>query len=66
MLFRDYLRAHTDEVKRYESLKRELAGRYRDDRRAYTDAKAPFVWDVMRRADRWSQELGWEPGSSDA
>ena len=65
LLFRDYLRAHASDAERYESLKRELAGRYRE-RRAYTDAKASFIWEVMRRADQWSQEVGWEPGASDA
>jgi hypothetical protein len=31
-------------------VKRRLALRYRDDRRAYTDAKVPFLWEVIRRA----------------
>jgi GrpB-like predicted nucleotidyltransferase (UPF0157 family) len=39
----------------------ELTKRY-----SYTDAKAPFIWEVLRAADRWSQEVGWEPGPSDA
>jgi GrpB-like predicted nucleotidyltransferase (UPF0157 family) len=66
LLFRDYLRAHADEAVRYEQVKRDLAARHRDDRHAYTDAKAPFIWEVLRAADRWSQEVGWEPGPSDA
>ncbi|MGH9629008.1 MAG: GrpB family protein [Bryobacteraceae bacterium] len=66
LLFRDYLRAHTDDAKQYERLKRELADKYREDRHAYTEAKVPFIWGVMARADRWSQETGWEPRPSDA
>ena len=38
--FRDYLRAHDDDAKRYESLKRELAEKYREKRHQYTEAKA--------------------------
>jgi GrpB-like predicted nucleotidyltransferase (UPF0157 family) len=66
LLFRDYLRAHADDAERYERLKRELADKYREHRHAYTEAKVPFIWEIMGRADRWSQEVGWEPGPSDA
>lgn len=66
LLFRDYLRAHGHEAARYEDLKRELAGRYRDDRRAYTDAKGAFISEAVRRADPWRREAGWTPGASDA
>jgi hypothetical protein len=41
---------------------RRLALRYRDDRRGYTDAKGPFLWEVIRRADAWAQGQGWQPG----
>jgi GrpB-like predicted nucleotidyltransferase (UPF0157 family) len=66
LLFRDYLRTHAEEARSYESLKYKLAARYKEDRHGYTDAKAPFIWEVMAKADRWSQEVGWEPGPSDA
>ena len=66
LLFRDYLRAHADDAKRYESLKRELAEKYREQRHEYTEAKAPFIWEIMAKADRWSQQVAWEPGRSDA
>lgn len=66
LLFRDYLRAHPAEATRYERLKRDLAGRHRENRLAYTEAKAAFLWGVMERADRWSRETGWRPGPSDA
>lgn len=66
LLFRDFLRAYDEEARKYEELKRELAERFRTDRHAYTDAKQPFIWDLMGRADRWSQEVGWVPGPSDA
>ena len=48
--FRDYLRSHPDEIKRYSDLKKSLAARFRDDREAYTDAKTAFVEEILRRA----------------
>jgi len=66
LLFRDYLRTHAEESAYYAALKYELAEKYREDRRGYTAAKEPFIWEIMRKADRWSQETGWEPGLTDA
>jgi len=66
LLFRDYMRTHPDEAAQYASLKRVLAKHYRQDRHGYTEGKGPFVWRVMQRATDWSQEIGWEPGPSDA
>ena len=66
LLFRDYLRAHAEVAAEYAALKRRLAARLRDDRRAYLDAKGPFLWEVMRLADGWAQAEGWHPGPSDA
>jgi len=65
LLMRDYLRAQPDEAARYAALKRELAGRLGGDRHAYTDAKDPFIWALMARANTWTQATGWMPGSSD-
>src|SRR5262249_3169490 len=62
LLFRDYLRVHPGDRDRYAELKRVLARRLQEDRHAYTEAKVPFIWEVMSRADRWSQEVGWAPG----
>ena len=66
LLFRDYMRTHTEDAELYAQLKRQLAERYGYDRSGYTEAKDPFIWEVINRADRWSQEIGWEPGPSDA
>jgi GrpB-like predicted nucleotidyltransferase (UPF0157 family) len=66
LLFRDYLRAHRDVAAEYEAVKRRLAVRFREDRHAYTNAKVPFMWEVIRRADEWAQAHGWLPGPSDA
>jgi GrpB-like predicted nucleotidyltransferase (UPF0157 family) len=66
LLFRDYLRAHAEEARGYATPKYQLAAMCREDRHGYTDAKAPFISEIMMKADRWSQEIGWEPGAPDA
>ena len=47
LAFRNYLLANPDAVRRYETLKRELAQRYRGDRAAYNDGKTEFVEAVL-------------------
>ena len=50
LAFRDYLRAHPGAARDYERLKRELAAKHRDDREAYTDAKAGFIGGIIAAA----------------
>jgi GrpB-like predicted nucleotidyltransferase (UPF0157 family) len=64
LLFRDYMRCHPEDVQQYGALKRQLAADY-EDRQAYTDAKSPFIWSIMIKADAWSRNLGWQLGPSD-
>ena len=52
LVFRDYLRAHPEEVETYERLKTRLAAEHRTDREAYTDAKSAYVESVMRKATK--------------
>jgi GrpB-like predicted nucleotidyltransferase (UPF0157 family) len=66
LLFRDFLRTHPDIAMQYAVLKFQLAQQYRDDREAYTDAKQPYIWSVAALADDWAQQIGWQPGPSDA
>lgn len=47
--FRDMLLADPELARRYETLKRDLAERYRDDRPAYTDAKTELIESTLRR-----------------
>jgi GrpB-like predicted nucleotidyltransferase (UPF0157 family) len=47
--FRDYLRAHPETRQQYQDLKQELAARFGDDRRGYTDAKQDFVIAVLKQ-----------------
>jgi hypothetical protein len=30
------------------------------------DITTKLLWEIMAKADRWSQEVGWEPCPSDA
>lgn len=66
LLFRDYMRTHAEDARQYAKLKYGLAEKCRGDRHDYTESKALFIWEIMAKADRWSQEVGWEPGASDA
>jgi GrpB-like predicted nucleotidyltransferase (UPF0157 family) len=50
LLFRDYLRTHPEIAREYETIKRELATMYLQDKEKYTDAKGPFVRSIVRRA----------------
>ena len=68
LLFRDYLRTHPEVAVEYAQLKRALAQQYSrvEERHLYTEAKSPFIWQVMAQADAWAQDIGWVPGLSDA
>jgi GrpB-like predicted nucleotidyltransferase (UPF0157 family) len=50
LAFRDYLRTHPDDARRFAELKRRLAASFANDREGYLKAKAPHVDDVLRRA----------------
>ena len=66
LLVRDYLRVNDADATAYAALKRRLAREHPEDRHSYTDGKGPFIWELIRRADDWSQSFGWEPGPPDA
>jgi GrpB-like predicted nucleotidyltransferase (UPF0157 family) len=50
LLFRDYLRRNPVAAHEYAELKRALAGKLRDDRVAYTQAKSGFIKSIEARA----------------
>ena len=66
LLFRDFMRAHSDWAQRYAALKIALAERHASDRDRYTEEKRPFTWEALAQADEWAQRTGWSPGPSDA
>lgn len=49
IFFRDYLIAHPEAAKQYESLKLGLLPKFRHNRDAYTDSKSQFVKEIMSR-----------------
>jgi GrpB-like predicted nucleotidyltransferase (UPF0157 family) len=49
LAFRDYLKAHSEDAKRYAALKYRLADAHRNDREGYTQAKSEFVEVILRR-----------------
>jgi len=61
-LFRDYLRRHAEEARRYAEFKRELAGRFAADRDAYTRAKTEYVSSILIRAG--AEATGYKPPST--
>ena len=65
LLFRDYLSARPAAAAEYAALKRQLAATHRDDRHAYTEAKVPYFWETIRKADEWAQANGWTAGPGD-
>jgi GrpB-like predicted nucleotidyltransferase (UPF0157 family) len=52
ILFRDYLRNNLDVLREYNQLKIDLARKYRFDRGAYTENKAPFIQKVLQKAKK--------------
>lgn len=50
LLFRDLLRSDPMEARGYEDLKHHLAGRFPDDRAAYTQGKTTYIQAALQRA----------------
>jgi GrpB-like predicted nucleotidyltransferase (UPF0157 family) len=45
--FRNYLNGNPDKAREYEALKENLALKYPNDERTYTDEKKKFVYDIL-------------------
>ncbi|MDQ2687999.1 MAG: GrpB family protein, partial [Armatimonadota bacterium] len=50
LLFRDYLRDHPDEARRYEQLKHDMAQKHRFERTQYTASKSEYILSVLNKA----------------
>jgi len=55
LAFRDHLRVHPDDARRYADLKRHLASTHRHDREAYTEAKGALVAEITAKATNQCQ-----------
>ncbi len=64
LLFRDYLRAHTEAATSYATLKRGLAALSLDTG-VYADIKDPVTDLIVVAAEEWAARTGWRPGPSD-
>lgn len=53
LFFRDYLRRHADEARRYEELKRGLARQFPHDRVSYTKEKTRYIVSVTDKARKF-------------
>ncbi len=49
LLFRNYLRAHPETARQYETIKKSLAKNHQYDREKYTDAKKDFISDILNK-----------------
>ncbi len=54
LVFRDYLRAHPDEARGYETAKREAAAAHPGDTQAYNVHKEPWLLACRARAEAWA------------
>ena len=52
LLFRDYLNSHPGELLKYETLKKELAKKYPNDRKMYTSSKNDFISNILKKASK--------------
>jgi len=50
IMFRDYMRTHIDEAKRYEALKMDLYYKYKDNRNEYTFGKDKYIKNIIALA----------------
>jgi len=50
LAFRDYLRTHAEDARRFADVKRVLAARVARDREGYMSAKSPHVQEILRPA----------------
>ncbi len=48
--FTDYLNAHPEDARRYSDMKRQLAAKYPEDRKSYTEAKAGKIAEILKKA----------------
>lgn len=51
--FRDYLRAHPEEARRYGALKQQLAQQHPNDIEAYIDGKDPLIQELSEQTRLW-------------
>jgi GrpB-like predicted nucleotidyltransferase (UPF0157 family) len=58
LVFRDYLRAHSEVARAYADIKRALAASSKDDVKAYRNGKSAFVEATTAKARKWRADAG--------
>ncbi len=58
ILLRDYLRAHEEEARWYEQIKREAASTAGNDLNHYDHLKSPCIATLLERAREWHEAVG--------
>lgn len=58
ILFRDYLRSHPDDVKKYNTLKESLILEFPSDRQGYSKGKENFIAEIVKKAKSEKNVLG--------
>lgn len=48
--FRDYIKKHSEMLKEYENLKTDLAKKYSNNRKMYTNSKNEFIQKIIKKA----------------
>ena len=57
ILLRDYLRKNPEAAREYGALKTRLAEKFKDDREGYTEAKTPFITNILAEAGIQKSDL---------
>lgn len=53
LTFRNYMRVHAEDAKKYSELKQELAKKYPNDIEGYMDGKDEFIKEMDNKAAEW-------------
>ena len=56
ILFRDYLLEHPEIIEQYENLKKDMALKFKEDRKKYTAAKNEFIQNILKLAKEESND----------
>lgn len=66
LLFRDYLREHSQIAAAYAEVKRKLSSCHGIESDSYCDIKDPVCDIIALNAQLWAERIGWQLDSSDA
>jgi GrpB-like predicted nucleotidyltransferase (UPF0157 family) len=59
LIFRDFLRTHSEARIEYSEAKFQAASMWADDRIGYTEAKNDVILGLLEQAESWAEKVGW-------